>query len=275
MDILNALPAGDLGVLALGLVIAGVVGGLLSGVLGTAGGIVVVPVLYHVLATLHLDAGVRMHVAIGTSLAAGLPAALAKAHGIKTDGDGQLVWRWYVPLLAGIVLGCALLAVLPGETLAVIFAVAATGVVLLTLLRAPPVRAPMFPHLSVGLALAATTGVSATITGMGGATIAGPLLTICGVSPPRTQNVVALSGAVVGAAATLGAMIAGWRAQPLPPNSLGYVNLIGFALFAPVLLLTEPAGAALAHMIDTKRLRLVFSALIAITTARMLWDALA
>ena len=69
MDILHTTSSGDLGVLALGLVIAGLVGGLVAGMLGVGGGIVVVPVLYHVMATLGVDQSVRMHVAIGTSLA--------------------------------------------------------------------------------------------------------------------------------------------------------------------------------------------------------------
>src|SRR6185312_13298506 len=46
---------GELGTLALGLVIAGVVGGLVAGMLGVGGGIVVVPILYHVLAALGVD----------------------------------------------------------------------------------------------------------------------------------------------------------------------------------------------------------------------------
>src|SRR5580692_1443378 len=80
VDILHAIPPGDLGVLALGLIIAGVVGGLVAGVLGIGGGIVMVPVLYHVLATLGLDESIRMHVAVGTSLTSAIPAALARLH---------------------------------------------------------------------------------------------------------------------------------------------------------------------------------------------------
>jgi uncharacterized membrane protein YfcA len=85
-------------------------------------------------------------------------------------------------------------------------------------------------------------------------------------------SVVGLLGAV---AAAFAFAIAGWNVPDLPPDSIGYVNLLGFALIAPVLLATEPAGAALAHMMDLRRLRLVFAGLIVITTARMLWDAFA
>jgi uncharacterized membrane protein YfcA len=85
-------------------------------------------------------------------------------------------------------------------------------------------------------------------------------------------SVIALTG---GVAATLAFVVAGWNAPDLPPDSIGYVNLLGFALIGPVLLATEPAGAALAHLMDLRRLRLIFAGLIVITTGRMLWDAFA
>ena len=75
----------ELGTLALGLVIAGVVSGLTAGMLGVGGGIVVVPVLYHVLSLVGVDESVRMHLAIGTSLATIIPTAFSsvQAHNRK------------------------------------------------------------------------------------------------------------------------------------------------------------------------------------------------
>ena len=69
----------EVGTLALGLVLAGVVGGLVAGMLGVGGGIVVVPILYHVLAALGVDPSVRMHIAVGTSLARCGSAASSRA----------------------------------------------------------------------------------------------------------------------------------------------------------------------------------------------------
>lgn len=276
MDILHAASASDLGVLALGLVIAGAVGGLLSGVLGTGGGIVVVPVLYHVLATLGLNESVRMHVAIGTSLAASIPAALSGAQNSIRAADRTLLRRWFAPALAGVAIGSWLFSIANGHVLAVIFAIAAAAIVLYLVLgretRSAEIRLPR----AIGdLVVPAIVGGAAAMTGMGGTTIAGPALALRVTSPEQRAATASILGLLICIPASVGAVIAGWHAQPLPPDSLGYANLLGFALIAPTLLLAEPAGAALAHMIDRKRLRLVLSALIAITTARMLWDALA
>jgi len=60
----------------------------------------------------------------------------------------------------------------------------------------------------------------------------------------------------------------------LPPYSLGYVNLLGFLLISPVAFFTAPAGAAFAHMADRNRLRKLFALFVAVTAAKMLWDAM-
>jgi uncharacterized membrane protein YfcA len=272
---LHAIPPGDLGVLALGLVIAGVVGGLVAGVLGIGGGIVMVPVLYHVLATLRLDASIRMHVAVGTSLAAAIPAALGRLHGSEREIDWLILRKWFLPLIAGIAAGSTLMALSNGRLLAVIFSVIAVPVVLELALGgradrwlASATRGP------AGLFSAGVFGFAATITGMGGTTLSLPALRAQQLPPLRAAATASLFGLVVGIPASIGAVLAGWQAQFLPPVSLGYVNLLAFALIAPILLLMEPVGAMAAHHIDLKRLRLVFAILIAVITARMLWDAL-
>ena len=272
---LHAIPPGDLGVLALGLVIAGVVGGLVAGVLGIGGGIVIVPVLYHVLATLGLDESIRMHVAVGTSLAAAIPAAVARLHGSERNIDWLTLRRNFLPLIAGVAAGSTLLALANGYVLAAIFAVVALLVVLELALGGRADRWLALAARGPGqMILAGLLGFAATITGMGGTTLALPTLRAQGFSPARAAATASLFGLAVGIPASISAVLAGWDARFLPPVSLGYVNLLAFGLIAPILLLLEPAGAMLAHNIDLKRLRLVFAILIAVITARMLWDAL-
>ena len=54
--------------LAAALAVTGLVAGVMAGLLGVGGGIVIVPVLYHLFTLLGIDESVRMHVAVGTSL---------------------------------------------------------------------------------------------------------------------------------------------------------------------------------------------------------------
>jgi uncharacterized membrane protein YfcA len=273
VDFLHTTSHSDLGVFALGLVIAGAVSGLAAGVLGIGGGIVIVPVLYHVMAALGIDAGVRMHVAIATSLTAMIPAALAHVQNAKQPIDWLETGKRAIPLLIGIAAASAIATVANGDVLAAVFAVVAIPVVLHLTFGKPNAIAPSASDSGIGFPAIAVTGFASALTGIAAGTVRRCLLRQpASNNDPQRGNlsVLALITAVAGALA-LG--IAGWNAPDLPPDSLGYVNLLGFALIAPVLLATEPAGAALGHMIDLRRLRLVLAGLVVISTGRMLWDA--
>ena len=61
------------------LALTGIIAGVIAGLLGVGGGIVIVPVLYHVFSYLGIDAEIRMHLAVGTSLATIIPTSIRSA----------------------------------------------------------------------------------------------------------------------------------------------------------------------------------------------------
>jgi uncharacterized membrane protein YfcA len=91
----------------------------------------------------------------------------------------------------------------------------------------------------------------------------------------RAVGTASAFGVIISIPGTIGAIASGWNAAHLPTYSLGYVNLLGFLLIAPVSFFAAPFGAHMAHEMDRKKLRAVFALFIAITAARMLYDALA
>ena len=74
-DVLN----GDMLTLAAMMLLTGAAGGVIAGMLGVGGGIVIVPVLDLVLSALGVEADVRMHVTVATSLATILLYRTARA----------------------------------------------------------------------------------------------------------------------------------------------------------------------------------------------------
>ena len=267
----------DFGVFALGLIIAGVVSGLVAGLLGVGGGIVIVPVLYHVLATLGVDESVRMHVAVATSLATIIPTSWSSvtAHNRKGAVDWTLLRSWAPAMFVGVLIGTALAGLASGKVLALIFAVVALpAAIYLAFVDANRRLADHLPNGAPGLVLPAAIGGVSTMMGIGGGTIGVPVMALCGVPIHRAVGTASAFGAIISLPGSIGLIIAGWHAQGLPPYSLGYVNLLGFILIAPASFLVAPFGAQIAHLTDVRRLRGVFAIFIAITTARMLWDAL-
>lgn len=277
MDISAFAHNGELGTLALGLVLSGVVGGLVAGMLGVGGGIVIVPILYHVLALLHVDESVRMHIATGTSLATIIPTSISSvtAHNKKGAVDWDLLRRWIVPLLAGVVVGSVLAGYARGQVLSLVFALVAIPVALqLALMREQRRIADQLPTGIGGFALPFGISGISTMMGIGGGTIGVPAMTLFGFPIHRAVATASAFGAIIAIPGTIGAIIAGWGAAGLPPYSLGYVNLLGFILIAPVSYFMAPFGAQIAHATDVKKLRALFAFFIAITAARMLYDAL-
>ncbi len=271
------LATGELGTLALGLVIAGVFGGLIAGILGVDIGIVIVPVLYHVLALIGVDETLRMHLAIGTSLAAIVPVSLAsiRAPNAKDAADGDILRRWSALLFTGALVGCALAMVTSGRMLALFFGGAAALVALYFAFGGEKRRiAERLPEGAGGLAIPAAIGGVSAMMGIGGSTLGVPAMTLFGIPLPRAMRKASAFGAIVAIPGTIAAILAGWHAPGLPPYSLGFVNLLGVVLIAPASFLAAPAGAALAHMTDSNRPRILFALLIVLLTGQMLYDAL-
>lgn len=269
--------SGDLGTLGLGLVIAGVVSGMVAGMLGVGGGIVIVPVLYHVLGSAGVPEDLRMHLAVGTSLATIIPTSLSSlsSHARKGAVDWAQLKRWITPMVIGVVLGAGIAGFAPGQVLTLIFGCVALPVAAQLAFGKESWRlADHLPRGIGGAVLPFGIGGVSTMMGIGGGTIGVPAMTLCGVPIHRAVGTASAFGAIISVPGAIGAVIAGWGVHGLPPFSYGYVNLLAFAVIAPVAFLTAPFGATFAHMADTTRLRRTFALFVAVTAIKMLWDAL-
>src|SRR5215468_8870983 len=107
----------ELAALAVGVLAAAVVTGLLAGLFGIGGGAVIVPVLFEVFRVLEVPEAVRMQLCIGTSLAIIVPTAMRsyrahKAHGLVLQ---DVMRRWAVPSMAGVAIGSVLAALAPPD----------------------------------------------------------------------------------------------------------------------------------------------------------------
>jgi uncharacterized membrane protein YfcA len=88
------------------------------------------------------------------------------------------------------------------------------------------------------------------------------------------QQAVATSAGVgvpITIAGTLGYMLAGWpyMAQ-MPPLSIGFVSLIGFAFMAPVSSYTASYGVQLAHWLPRRKLEIAFAIFLFLVSLRFL-----
>src|SRR5919206_299907 len=104
--------AGELATLAVYLAAGGAITGLLAGLFGIGGGTVIVPVLYQLFGFMGVPESVRMHLCIGTSLAAIIPTSYRayRAHQARGAVDSAIIRQLAAPVIVGAVLGTVIAA---------------------------------------------------------------------------------------------------------------------------------------------------------------------
>lgn len=255
----------------------GALAGVLAGLLGVGGGIVIVPVLYNLFPLLGIDPGVRMHLAVGTSLATIVVTAIvsARAHARRGAVDMPLL-RAYAPgIVIGVLIGAFLGSRAKGDVLTVIFATVAFVVALDMALRRPgvhmlaaPVRGPAAQVVGFFI------GGFSAVMGIGGGTLSVPIFTLMSVPVHRAVGTAAAIGLIIAVPGAAGFVWSGLGEPDLPPLSLGYVNLAAFAAIVPATMLAAPWGARIAHAISATTLRRAFALFLLITSARMFYGVL-
>ena len=263
-------------ILGVAMLATGSVAGVLAGLFGIGGGIVIVPVLEAALGLVGVDPAIRMHVAVGTSLATIIPTSVssARAHHQRKSVDVDIVKRWGIFVLFGALLGAWIASQVHSRVLAMVFATLAL-LVAIKMVMMPESRnlteeVPRGPAVAV---IPTAIGCFSSMMGIGGGTFSVMTLTLFNEPIHRAVGTAALFGLVISLPATIGFMVAGWGDARVPPASLGYVSLIGFACIAPATVLAAPLGAKVAHAFSGKRLSMLFGAFLVIASIRLFYRA--
>lgn len=272
-------PVEDLVFLAVSLVVAGALTGLLAGVFGVGGGALVVPVLYEVFRVIGVPEDVRMPLCVGTSLAVIIPTSIRSfnAHRAKGMVDMSILKIWAVPVVLGVVLGSYIARFAPPDLFKIIFVIVAVFSALRLLFAADrwKLGAQMPGKLLMSI-YGAVIGVLSALMGIGGGQLSSLFMTFYG--RPIHQAVATSSGlgVIISIPGALGFIYAGWpKMAVLPPLSLGYVSLIGFLLFVPTSVWTAPIGARLAHRLSKRKLEVVFGLFLLTVAGRFVWSLVA
>jgi len=257
------------------LAFAGICAGLLAGLLGVGGGIVVVSALYYIFTYLEIDPAVKMHLAVGTSLATIIATSIrsVRAHQDKGSFDAILFKNWVVAIVIGVMLGTWIASMADMGVLTGVFGVVGFSAALYMSFGNPEWHiADELPKGLKSQPIPVVIGAISAMMGIGGGTLSVPSLTLFGTPIHRAVGTSAGFGLVIAIPGTIGFMIAGWGKPGLPPYSIGYVSLLAFAMIVPLTVLAAPWGAKLAHSLSQSALRKAFAIFLGITSIRMLID---
>ena len=253
------------------LLVVGVVAGILAGLFGIGGGLVIVPALVWLLLAQGLDSDVVVAVAVATSLATMLLTAASAVwfQHRRRALDWAAVLRLAPAVAVGAAAGAGLAVLIPGRTLALVFAFIVAIIGLRMALATPTrtVERPAFPRLW-WLAGPVIGAVSAMI-GIGGGTFNVPYLARNGYTMVRAVAIASACGWPIAAGGALVFMLSTAELPELRWH-VGHVWLPGMALIGLAGMMAAPAGVALAHYLPAARLRRLFGGVLILVSIRMI-----
>jgi uncharacterized membrane protein YfcA len=271
---LSSVPLGELAWLAAAIVAGGLITGILAGLFGIGGGAIIVPVLYEVFRVIGVPEEVRIQLCIGTSLAIIVPTTIRSYQSHRETGIGVegIVGLWWLPALIGVALGSALAVFAPPAVFKIAFVVVASIIAAKLLFgRADWRLGEDLPPGLAGKVLGFLVGIVSALMGVSGGSISNMILTLYGKTIHQAVATSAGLGVPITIAGTLGYMLAGLPQQSLmPPLSIGFVSLIGFALMAPVSSFTATYGARLAHALPKRKLEIAFGIFLLLVSVRFI-----
>ena len=265
----------ELAPLAAGVIVAGVVAGFLAGVFGIGGGAIMVPVFYQAFGIVGIPESVRMHVAVGSSLAIIVPTSIRsfQAHRKRGAVDMALLRSFLVPVPAGVIAASLVAAHLTSGGLRLTFAIIAIAVGLRLLFNRESWRLgkdiPGNPWRSIYGVL---VGFFSTLMGIGGGVMNNTFMTVFG--RPMHQAVATSSGVgvLISIPGVFGYIWAGWGHPDLPPLSTGYVNWVAVAILIPLSLFMAPIGVKAAHALSKRQLEIGFGLFLLFVAARFFYS---
>jgi len=266
------LDAGAMPSFALALLGAGLLAGFLGGLIGAGGGLIVVPMLYHTFEGLGVDPAVRMHMAVGTALAAVVPTALlgARTHWLRGNVSLAIFKKLALPVLLGSTLAGAMAGNVNSGALSLVFALAATVIAVNMMLKNGWVLRDGLPGpVGCGL-IGAALGSISTLVGIGGATLAVPVLHALRTPMPIAVGTAATLGALVGLPGAIAFGVSGLGVPGLPPGCVGYVSLAAAAIVFPASAVAISFGARFTQRVNERLLRTLFAFFLVLTAVRML-----
>jgi uncharacterized protein len=265
--------------LALLLIAVGALSGFMAGLFGIGGGAILVPVFYECFRLVGVPLEVRMPLCIGTSLAIIIPTSIAsfRAHYKRGAVDMDILRRWWLPIIIGVVVGSVTARYAPERLFKIVFVMVAWFAASRLLLARDNWKlgdeVPTGPLMRV---YGFFVGLLSTLMGVGGGLFANLLMTFYGRPIHQAVATSSALAVLISIPGALGYVYAGWPvASRFPdvaalqlPFALGYVSLIGALLVMPTTLITAPLGVKVAHALSKRTLEMAFGAYMFIVGSR-------
>jgi uncharacterized protein len=256
------------------LIITGITAGTASGLFGVGGGFLMTPVQYWLSTSGGMDSTLATRLAFGTSLAVMIPTMISGA--FAHHSRGAVNWKAAVPMgcsaIFGGLAGGTLATHLPGIVLRTFFAILIIimAVRMIWHIRSCPAcepRGSIGIYLCIGFLIGGVSGLA----GIGGGVLLVPVLVILLGYPMHTAVGTSSACLIFSSAGAVAAyVINGLGVAGLPPYSVGYVDLVTFAILAATTIPLARFGVRCTHSWTSRNLQIVFAVALILIGGMML-----
>ncbi len=246
----------------------------MAGLLGIGGGMVMVPVLTFILSGLGTAPELAVKMAIATSMSAILFTSISSV--IAHQKRGAVRWDIVKHLAPGIVFGSLVssagaFALLKGSWLALFFSLFVTFSATQMFLDKKPAASRTMPGAVGKFSAGSVIGFLSGLVGAGGGFISVPFMTWCNIAIHDAVATSAALGFPIALANVAGYVFSGQGIAERPPNSVGYVWILGLVVVAAFSVMTAPLGAKAAHALPVKKLKRTFACILYLVAAYMFY----
>lgn len=255
----------------IGLALSGAVAGFLAGLFGVGGGAVLVPGFYQMLGSLGVSDDIRMHIAVGTSLAIIVPTSLLsfRKHNERGTVDLELLKSFVISVPVGVICAAMVTVYISGASLRAIFAIMAFIISMKLLFAKDGWNiGTQIPGNPIRFFAGWLIGFLSTFMGIGGGVFNNTFMTMYGRAIHQSVSTSSGVGVLIAIPGVFGYIWAGWGIDALPMYSLGYVNMLMVVMVIPITLLMVPIGVRVAHAISKRQLQIGFGIFLLVVSMR-------
>jgi len=252
-------------------VVAGGVGGLLIGVIGTGSSLVMLPTLIFIFSGLFPEYDF-LRLAVGTTVASMTFGAVTAAitHSRASNVDVPIFRSMIIPYILGSLTGPWMNRFMPTQWLKIYLSVILFLVGLQMLLGIFSAGEKRMEKNMQPIVMRSVFFVIATVSSLGGVAsgmLAIPYLSRYSMSMQRVIGTSTTGAAVFTIAGLVGYASAGWNMSNLPTAAIGFIYLPAFLIMSTMLVICVPLGVRIAKHADDKLLKKAFGFFLLISAA--------
>lgn len=259
------------------LMLLGAFGGFAAGLLGIGGGMILVPFMIMLFATIGMPEAHMVHVAIATSMGTILFTSMSST--LAHHRKGAIRWNIVALLAPGIVAGGllsggAIFSFIDPAWLSLIFGCFVAYSAGRMLWGKPPAPERSMPGKLGTTAMGVAIGFASGLVGAGGGFLSIPFMVRGNVPMHNAVATSAALGFFIALANGFGYAVSGQSEDTGVPGMLGYIHLPTLVGIVVISMLTAPLGARCAHSLPMAALKRVFALLMFALSFYMLHKAM-